>query len=46
MKSLWTLLCCATLAAALTACKGNAPAPAEGEADSDSEAPAETAGAA
>jgi len=41
MKSLWTLLCCATLAAALTACKGNAPAPAEGE--SDSEASAETA---
>jgi FKBP-type peptidyl-prolyl cis-trans isomerase len=44
MKSLWTLLCCATLAAALTACKGSAPEPAEG--DSDSEASGETAEAA
>jgi peptidylprolyl isomerase len=41
MKSFWTLLCCATLAAALTACKGSTPPPAEGEADSDSAAPAE-----
>jgi peptidylprolyl isomerase len=43
MKSLWTLLCCAVLATALTACKSSAPAPAEGESDSDSAAPAETA---
>jgi peptidylprolyl isomerase len=41
MKSLWSLLCCATLAAALTACKSSAPAPAEGE--PDSEASADTA---
>jgi peptidylprolyl isomerase len=41
MKSLWILLCCATLAAALTACKGSESAPAESEADSDSEAAAE-----
>jgi FKBP-type peptidyl-prolyl cis-trans isomerase len=46
MKSLWTLLCCATLAAALTACKGTAPEPAEGEPAADSEASAEKAEAA
>ena len=46
MKSLWTLLCCATLAAALTACKGSAPESAEGEPASDSEASAEKAEAA
>jgi len=42
MKILWTLLCCAGLAAALTACKSSAPAPAdEGKPAAESEAPAE-----
>jgi len=43
MKTVWTLVCCVALAAALTACKSSAPAPAEGEPAADSEASAETA---
>lgn len=41
MKNLWTVLCCAALAAALTACKSSDPAPAEGEPAADTQAPAE-----
>ncbi len=41
MKNVWTLLCCAVLAAALTGCKSSATAPDEGEPAADSEAPAE-----
>jgi peptidylprolyl isomerase len=46
MKTVWTLVCCVVLAAALTACKSSAPAPAEGEPAADSEAPADKAEAA
>jgi peptidylprolyl isomerase len=46
MKTVWTLVCCVALAAALTACKSSAPAPDEGEPAADSEAPADTAQAA
>ncbi len=45
MKNVWTLLCCAVLAAALTACKSSAPAPAEEEPAVD-EASAESPAAA
>jgi peptidylprolyl isomerase len=46
MKNVWTILCCAVLAAALTACKSDKPAPAEGETAAEAEAPAEKAEAA
>jgi FKBP-type peptidyl-prolyl cis-trans isomerase len=46
MKIVWTLLCCAALAAALTACKSKAPAPAEGDTSVDTEAAGEKPGAA
>ncbi|MGB8328518.1 MAG: FKBP-type peptidyl-prolyl cis-trans isomerase [Polyangiales bacterium] len=46
MRIVWTLLCCAALAAALTACKSSAPAPAEGEPAADTEAAGDQAGAA
>ncbi len=41
MKNVWTLLCCAVLAAVLTACKSGDPAPAEGDPAAD-EVAAET----
>lgn len=41
MKTIWTLLCCVVLGAALTACKSSAPEPAEDEAAAEAEAPAE-----
>ena len=43
MKRIWTLVCCAVLCTALTACKSNAPEPSETEADA--EAATETAAA-
>jgi len=43
MKTVWTLLHCAALAVALTACKSNAPAPAESEPAKGSTEPAEAA---
>jgi len=46
MKTVWTLVYCVVLAAALTACKSSAPAPAEGEPVADSDAPTEKAEAA
>ncbi len=46
MKIVWTLLCCAALAAAFTACKSSTPAPAEGDTSADTGAAGEKAGAA
>ena len=45
MRSIWTLLCCVVLGAALTACKSSAPAPAEDEAAAEAAQPAEEAAA-
>lgn len=38
MKTIWTLLCCAVLATASTACKSSAPTPAEEKSAAESEA--------
>jgi len=46
MKIVWSVLWCAVLAAALTACKSSAPAPAEGDTAAPAEAAGEKAGAA
>jgi len=46
MKIVWSVLWCAVLAAALTACKSSAPTPAEGDTAAPTEVAGEKAGAA